>query len=192
MRRPLLCCLLLAVLGLSFAPALAQDKEPVFHIRPGDVLQISVWKEEGMDRELVVLSDGTVTFPLAGTVAVAGQTIAQAQQLIKKRLKSAIPDATVTIMVRSPAGHKVSVLGQVARPGDVIITGNMTVMQALSNVGGLTPYASEGKIIILREVDGKKTSINYPYKAIAAGRKLDEDLRLLPGDVIVVPTSGIF
>ena len=179
-------CLLLTI---SSAVQAAEDG---FKIRPGDVLQVTVWKEEGLDQELVVLPDGTVTFPLAGTVSLQGLTPAEAQARVKEQLASVVPDASVSVIVKSPLGHTISVMGQVAKPGDFVIGRQMTVMQALSQAGGLTPYASEGGIVVLRNSDGKKQSIPYPYDDITEGKHLERDLDLVPGDVVFVPTAGLF
>lgn len=114
------------------------------------------------------------------------------QSAIRDRLQMSIPDASVTVSVKAPLGHKVSVLGQVQKPGEVIMNTRMSVMEVLSQVGGLTPYADESDIIIIRKTPEGKKSIKYPYSNIARGRKLDKDIDLKSGDVIFVPTSGIF
>lgn len=181
-------------LGLSFIlPAESRaETDSEFQIRPGDVLQVSVWKEEGMDRELVVLPDGTISFPLAGTVVLKDLTLAEAQDLLKAKLASSIPDASVSITVKAPLGHTISVMGQVAKPGDIVMGRKLNVMQALSQAGGLTPFASEGGIVVLRNVDGKKTSIPFPYDDVSSGESFEKDVDLLPGDVVFVPTAGLF
>lgn len=163
-----------------------------FVIRAGDILQITVWKEDGLDREVLILPDGTLTFPLIGTVEAQGLTPSKLQETIKEKLATLVPDASVTVAVKSPQGHTVSVMGQVAKPGDIIVGRDMTVMQALSQAGGLTPYASESGIKVLRTENGKKISLDYPYDDIADGDHLDKDFNLKPGDVIVVPTAGLF
>lgn len=184
------------VLALSFLltmPFAAKaDPGTDFRIRSGDVLQVTVWKEDGMDQEIVVLPDGTINFPLIGVVMVQDMTPVEAQNLIKSKLKKTIPDASVTVMVKAPLGHTISVLGQVAKPGDIVMGRKMNVMQALSQAGGLTPYASEGSIVVLRNVNGEKKSIKFPYDDVASGEHFDKDVDLMPGDVIFVPTAGLF
>lgn len=184
--------LLVAFFIFSAAPFPAQAEDSTFTLRAGDVLQITVWKEEGMDREIVVLPDGTITFPLTGTITLANLTPTEAQDLIKEKLKAAMPDASVSVIVKAPMGHTVNVMGQVAKPGEIIMGRKMTVMQALSQAGGLTTFADEGKIKILRTVESKENSINFPYDDVVDGNNLDQDITLLPGDVIVVPTAGLF
>lgn len=169
------------------ADALASD----FQILPGDVLQINVWKEEGLDQELVVLPDGTITFPLIGAVTARGMTPSALQADVKRRLSAMIPDASVTVTVKSPLGHTVSVMGQVGKPGDIVIGRRTTVMQALSQAGGLTPFAKESDVHVLRTEGGLKMSIPVPYDRIAKGDDLDKDIDLKPGDIVFVPTAGL-
>ena len=188
----------LSIIGLVLQPAVAATPKIVpsvdsdYKVRAGDVLQITVWKEDSLDRETLVLADGTITFPLIGSFMAQGMTLSTLQSTIKAKLKNLIPDASVTVLVKSPLGHTVNVIGQVAKPGELVMAHHLTVMQALSQAGGLTPYANEGRIIILRQSGGKEQSIPFPYSDIVAGRSLDQDIVLNPGDVIVVPTSGLF
>ena len=181
----------LFLLSASVSPSYSQNYNYV--MLPGDVLHISVWREETMNQEVVVLPDGTITFPLVGTMAVRGMTPQELQSDIRERLKPYIPDAPVTVSVKAPLGHKVSVIGQVREPGEIILDKRMGVMQALSQVGGLTPYAEEDDIIVIRtNEDGEEVTLEFPYHRISRGRDLDKNFDLLPGDVIVVPTSGLF
>ncbi|NBO17972.1 MAG: polysaccharide export protein [Proteobacteria bacterium] len=163
-----------------------------YKIRSGDVLQITVWREENMDREVLVLPDGTISFPLIGAFNVQGMTPGQVQNTIKSKLKTLIPEASVTVLVKATLGNSVSIIGQVAKPGELVMNHSLTVMQALSQAGGLTPYADEDDIIILRRVDGKETAIEFPYDEIARGDELEKNIMLFPGDVVVVPTAGLF
>jgi polysaccharide export outer membrane protein len=177
-------------LALFSLPTLAA--EAPYSIRPGDVLQVSVWHEEGLDREVLVLPDGTITFPLIGALQVDGQSTQDVQAAVKTKLKQLVPDAAVTVTVKSASGHTVSVIGQVAKPGEFMMGHRMTVMQALSQAGGLTPYASESRIIILRKENGTETSIKFPYSDVIRGDDLDKNIVLNPGDVVVVPSAGLF
>lgn len=183
---------LLTMILLSPCQAFASNDE--FVVLPGDVLQITVWKEEGMDREVLVLSDGTITFPLVGTLLVKDKTLSDIRSLIKSTLSSTIPSASVTVSINAPLGHKIIILGQVQKPGEIVMgTNNVGVMQVISQSGGLTPYAEEGNItIIRRNAEGKKEVIKFPYKNISRGRDLDKDIDLKPGDVVFVPSSGLF
>jgi polysaccharide export outer membrane protein len=163
-----------------------------YMVRPGDVLQVTVWKEEQLDREIIVLPDGTISFPLIGSFPVQDMTTEQVQSSIKEKLKKFIPDASVAVLVKAPLGHTVNVTGQVAKPGEIVMSHRLTVMQAISQAGGLTPYASENRIIILRHQNGKEVSIPFPYDDVSSGEHLDKDVALDPGDVVVVPTATLF
>jgi polysaccharide export outer membrane protein len=181
------------LLGLSSLAQPAAAAEPPFTIIAGDVLQITVWKEDGLDREVLVLPDGGITFPLVGGLKAQGRTPEEVQALIKEKLRKLIPDASVSVSVKAALGHTVNVIGQVAKPGEFIIGRHMTTMQALSQAGGLTPYASEGSIIVIRHgSDGKDKSIPVPYSDIVSGDNLGKDVVLEPGDVVVVPTANLF
>ncbi len=174
-------------------PASTKADTDDFVVLAGDVLQVTVWKEEGMDREVQVLSDGAITFPLIGTVNVQGKTLPEIQSIIKKHLESTIPNASVAVSINAPLGHKASILGQVQKPSEFVMTSNIGVMQLISQAGGLTPYADKDKITIIRRgSDGKKEVIYFPYKNISRGKDLDKDIDLKPGDVVFVPDSGLF
>jgi polysaccharide biosynthesis/export protein len=186
-----LILLALLLVAATFAPTPAAA-EPPYTIIAGDVLQISVWKEDTLDREVIVLPDGSITFPLIGTTKVQGLTPAEAQALIKSSLKKYIPDAAVTVSIKAALGHVVNVIGQVQKPGEFIINRRMTTLQALSQAGGLTPFADESDIIVIRHSAGKDISIPVPYDDLVDGDDLDKDVVLEPGDVIVVPTASLF
>ncbi len=182
----------LAFLLVLTGAAPSHAKETPYTIIAGDVLQVTVWKEEGLDREVLVLPNGDITFPLIGTIMVQGMTPDELQDVIKEKLSSLIPDASVTVSVKAALGHTVNVIGQVQKPGEILINRRLTVLQALSQAGGLTPYASESGIIVVRHKNGKEKSISVPYDDIASGNNLDKDIFLEPGDVVVVPTAGLF
>lgn len=184
----LLLVSLVALLGMK--PAVAA--ETAYTIVAGDVLQVTVWKEDGLDREIVVLPSGDITFPLIGSVHVQGKTPEQAESIIKNKLKKYIPEASVAVSVKAALGHTVNVIGQVAKPGEVVMNRRLTALQALSQAGGLTPFADTNDIIVIRHEDGKDSSIEVPYDDLIDGDHLDKDVILEPGDVIVVPTSSLF
>ena len=182
--------LVLSALALwlaTLAPAAhAQDNQ--YRLNAGDVLLVSVWKEEELTREVLVRPDGGISFPLAGDVPAAGRTIDQVQSAIVTRLEQFIPDAVVTVAVLSVNGNKLYVLGKVARPGEYVITKDLDVMQALALAGGLTSFAAEDKVLILRRgPSGVQQAIPFRYGSVKEGRRLESNILLQSGDVIVVP-----
>jgi len=150
-----------------------------------DILDISVWKEADLQREVLIRPDGKISFPLAGHIVAAGRTPEEVEQAIAEKLSRFIPDPVVTVAVSKLAGYKIYVLGKVAKPGQYVVS-QMNVMQALSLAGGLTRFASESKIKILRQVDEKQTAISFNYDQVADGEDLNQNVILRPGDVLVV------
>lgn len=175
----------------SLRAASAQDPEP-YTLNAGDTIAVSVWHEEDLRRDLVVLPDGTISFPLAGTVTVQGLRTDEVEALLAKQLKKYIPDAAVTVWVTGASGYRVYVIGEVSRPGEYVAPRRCTVMQALSLAGGLTPYAGESSIRVLRREDGKTKSIPFAYSDVKRGRALDTDIELRSGDTIVVAGQTLF
>ena len=178
---------------LAFVPsslhqvAYAQANAGGYLIGPEDLLEISVWKEEALQREVLVRPDGWVTFPLAGHMRAADRTVDALQREITRRLKKYISDPVVTVSVKSVAGNKIYVIGQVGRSGEYTVGHYVDVMQALALAGGLTAYAAENKIKILRRERGRRVAINFDYGEAKLGRGLKQNIILKRGDVVVVP-----
>ena len=161
--------------------------EETYKIQPGDVLDVSVWQEENLQKQVLVRPDGGMSFPLAGDMPVAGKSVSDVQKLITERLKKYIPDPVVTVSTLKLDGNKVYVIGKVNRPGEFQVNRYVDVVQALSMAGGMTPYASDNKIEILRRENGKQRSIPFRYGDIEKGDDLEQNIILHSGDVVVVP-----
>ena len=175
---------------LSLQVTRADEEAPtdnVYRIQPGDVLDVSVWKEENLVKQVLVRPDGGMSFPLAGDMQAAGKSVAELQKLITDRLTKYIPDPVVTVSTLKLDGFKVYVIGKVARPGVFPVTRYVDVVQALSMAGGMTPYASDNKITVLRRENGKQRSIPFRYGDIEKGEDLEQNIILQSGDVVVVP-----
>jgi polysaccharide export outer membrane protein len=164
-----------------------------YKLNPGDVLQISVWKEEGLQQQVLVLPDGAISFPLAGHIKAAGLSPEQLQNELQKRLRNFFADPVITVTVVQVGGNKIYVIGQVRNPGEFPANRPVDVMQALSLAGGLTTFAADGDIKVLRrDANGKQRALAFNYSEVSKGNRLDTNVLLRPGDVVVVPTSGIF
>ena len=175
-------------------PLAAQENEPVnaapltgYLIQPGDLLEVSVWKEEYLERDILVRPDGGVTFPLAGDVLAAGRTVADVQAQITSQLSRFIPDPVVTVSLKEIRGNKIYVLGQVQKPGAFVMNPRVDVMQALALAGGTTPFANTNDIKILRRSANRQEVIDFRYSEVEKGRKLSQNIILKSGDIIVVP-----
>lgn len=158
-----------------------------YGINPGDVLEVSVWKEEDLQRQVIVRPDGHFSFPLAGDIGAEGMTVRQVEQEITTRLSRFIPDPVVNVAVLEARGSKVYVIGQVNRPGEFPVNRYVDVVQALAMAGGTTPFAQLNDIKILRREGGTQQAIPFSYGDVAAGRRLQQNIVLEPGDTVLVP-----
>jgi len=163
------------------------NKARDYRIGAEDVLQISVWKEPELEREVLVRPDGGITFPLAGDVMAAGRTPAELQAEIKSRIQKYVPDAVVTVSVTKLTGFRIYVIGKVKKPGQITAGRYLDVLQALTLAGGLDPYASQKDIKVLRKKDGKKIVFPFNYKDVKNGENLEQNISLQNDDVVVVP-----
>ncbi len=161
--------------------------EDAYRISPEDVLQISVWREEDLDRSVIVRPDGGISFPLAGDIQAAGLTTSELEQLITERLVRFIPDAVVTVAVTELRGMRIYVTGKVASPGQFEVGRYVDVLQALTLAGGLTPFAQAGAIKVLRRENGREVVYQFDYNEVKDGRNLRQNIRLKSDDVVVVP-----
>jgi len=162
-------------------------EESGYQIQPGDVLTVSVWKEQELQGEVLVRPDGGLSFALAGDIAVEGKTVTELQDLLTERLRKYIPDPVVTITVKVASGSRIYVLGKVNHPGEYSLYRPLDVMQALSLAGGTTPFAAVNDIAILRREGGKQKAIGFRYGDVEKGRALEQNLLLKSGDTVVVP-----
>lgn len=160
--------------------------EPPYGIQPGDVLEISVWSEPDLDREVLVAPDGTISFPLAGELHARNKSVADLRQEITAQLSSFLTDPIVTVALREVLGNKIYVIGQVVSPGAYVVNPRVDVMQALSIAGGTTPYASLKDIVILRRNGEERMALDFRYDDVAMGRNLDQNVILHSGDVVIV------
>jgi polysaccharide biosynthesis/export protein len=158
-----------------------------YEIGPEDLLDISVWKEKDLQKEVLVRPDGWITFPLVGNIQAKGKTALQLQEEITQWLKQYIPNPVVSVSIKKIAGYKLFIMGRVNKPGVYVVGRYIDVLQALSLAGGLTPFAEEGNIKIVRKENGKETILRFNYADVKKGRRLEQNITLQSGDVIIVP-----
>ncbi len=157
-------------------------------IGPDDVLAVNVWKEDEISRQVPVRPDGKVSLPLIGDVQAAGLTPLELQQSIRARLAAYLVNPTVTIMVQEARSHRFNVVGEVQRPGSFVLGQPLTVLDALAMAGGFRDFAKTGGIYVLRlNGDGSHQRTPFNYKQVISGRNLQQNIRLQPGDTVVVP-----
>jgi polysaccharide export outer membrane protein len=179
--------LVLIIILLTSSVAWAADESADYIFGPGDVLDISVWKDESLTKSVVVLPDGKISFPLIGQVVACGKTIAQLKKEIEEKISPYVPDVTLSVEVKQVNSMLLYVIGRVNNPGRFSLNVNVNVLQALSIAGGLNPFAKRNSIKIFRD-EGDKTRIFYfEYDRVVDGKHLEENIMLQRGDVVVVP-----
>ncbi len=156
-------------------------------IGAGDLLSISVWKEEGLQKEVLVKPDGYITFPLVGDIKAGGTNTKLLTKLLADKLNAFIPNPNVTVGVLQSASNRIYVIGQVNKPGQFVTLQYMDVLQALTLAGGLTPYADSDNIKILRRSEEGKEIFEFDYDDVVSGEGMDMNIMLKPGDTVVVP-----
>ena len=174
---------------LLIANAAAQDP---YQLNPGDLLDISVWREENMQLQVVILPDGSISIPLAGHLDVAGKTSEEVESEIKAKLTRFFPDIVLTVSVAEVRGNQVYVIGEVENPGVFVANRRLDVIQALSLAGGLSAFADEDGIKVIRRVSGAQQVMTFDYGAVQSGKGLSHNIILHSGDVVIVPTSRLF
>jgi len=178
------------LLVLATTATWSQSAVDRYALRHGDRLQISVWKDEALNREARVLPDGSISFPLVGRIEVVGLTTVDVEKRIVDGLKRYIPEAVVSVVVTGTEGNSVYVLGKVLKPGLIPLTSpDTTVLQVLSQVGGLDKFANADSIMVMRKSpeNPRAQMMRVRYSDLLKGQALDSNVVMRPGDTILVP-----
>ncbi|MEM6483726.1 MAG: polysaccharide biosynthesis/export family protein [Pseudomonadota bacterium] len=160
-----------------------------YKVNPGDLLGIDVWNEDELKREIRVRPDGAIALPIAGEINTTGLNPEQISAAIANSLRRYLRDEPrVVVSVLEASGNVVYVLGKVAKPGAYPIHADTDVMQALALAGGLTTFAAENEIRILRRSsDGTQIVFDFPYGRVKSGKSLASNVTLQSRDTVVVP-----
>lgn len=169
------------------AKATTASSNHPYVIGPEDVLSISVWKEEGLTRQVRVRPDGRISFPLVGEVVAAGMTAERLREELSHGLQKYITAPAVGVTVDEINSYKVYVLGEVERPGLLPAKAPISVLQALALAGGLKPFADRSGIVLVRQIEGQTYRLRVDYADLVLGRTGAADLVLESGDTLVVP-----
>lgn len=181
----------IAILWIAMLPALghaaADPGTAEYRLHAGDKLDIAVWKEKELSRLLTVSPDGRFSYPLVGDVVAAGRTVSDIRTELETRMKKYIPEPVITVTIAGVDGNAAYVIGQVTKPGALIMNPAINVMQALSIAGGGTPFAKLDSIIIIRRSAAGQRVMNFRYGQVSEGKNLDQNVLLEAGDVVIVP-----
>ena len=165
------------------SPIVADD----YRVGAGDVIEVSVWKEPENSGVVVIRPDGKISLPLVNDLVVVGKTPMEIQQMVEEKLTPFINAPNVTVIVRDIRSKKVYVIGEVNHTGSFQITQPTTVLQMLTEAGGLRPFAKSKSIYVLRNEDGKEKRFSFNYRDAVKGKNTEQNILLQPGDTVVVP-----
>jgi polysaccharide export outer membrane protein len=156
-------------------------------IGQGDVLEVFVWRNEQLSRQVVVRPDGKISLPLIQDIQAEGFAVLQLKDRITAKFAKYLEHPKVTVIVSQITSYKVSVLGRVTRPGVYPITGKTTLVEAISMAGGFTEWANKRKITVIRSQGDQKKKLRINYKKIISGKNPSQNIMLERGDTIIVP-----
>ena len=163
-----------------------------FLIGPEDVLVVTVWRNQDLSKEVIVRPDGKISLPLIGDIEASGLTAQALSKHIADALAEYMSTPTVSVQVKEINSYHIYVVGEVSKPGKMVLKSFTSVVQGISYAGGFTTFASRNNVHVLRMVkngqgETKQVMIPVPYMDIVQGKNLDANFILKAGDVIVVP-----
>jgi len=172
---------------LSFAEDQPKPIADAFYkLSPGDVLEVSVWKEADLLKQVIIAPDGTISLPLVETIMAAGKTVTELKKIITEKLNSYIADPAVNVALIKNDGNIFFVIGKVNKPGPIVANRHIDVLQALSLAGGLTVFAKESSIYVQRRVGNEIKLFPFDYDDVLDGDNLNQNIVLQPGDTVTV------
>ena len=163
---------------------------PEYYIGPEDVLEVSVWRNNDLSKQVIVRPDGRISLPLIGDIPASGVTPIDLSGAIASRLKEYMETPTVSVMVKEVNSYSIYVVGQVAKPGRYFLKSKTTLLQAITMAGGFAPNAERNRIVVLRwKGANNEVKLNASYQDIVVRDRADQNIILKPGDTIVVPSE---
>lgn len=169
----------------GLAGAAAADGE--YRIGPEDVLDIAVWNNPAISRNMPVRPDGKISLPLLNDVQAAGLSPRELRDVLMQRLTDYMPSPEVSVIVREVHSFKVSVIGEVKTPGRYELKSRATVLDVLAQAGPFTEFASRARIFVIRSNGTAVKRIPFNYNKIVSSDAPDGNFSLQPGDIVVVP-----
>jgi len=181
----------LLIVSAGSIPATAGADEPApadYRVGAEDVLEIRVYGEPDLAAVARVQTNGTIALPLIGDVEAAGLTIGALRERIMSRFKDGyLKNPQITIFLQQYRQSMVHLFGEVSAPGPYRLTHQDTLMELISKAGGFTPVAKKSKVKVIRQADGMEKTIMVDTAEITGEGKIDKDIALMPGDIIIVP-----
>ena len=157
-----------------------------YRIGVDDVLTVVFWREKDLSGEVVVRPDGKISLPMLNDVQAEGLTPEQLADVLAKAALKYVRDPGATVMVKEIRSRKVYVIGEVSKPGTFPLGSDMNVLQAIAAAGGFLEHADKGDVVIVRTESGGERRFKFNYNDVVRGKNTQQNIRLLPGDTILV------
>ena len=151
-----------------------------------DVLSVVFWRDKEFSADVVVRPDGKISLPMLNDLPAAGLTPEALAKVIETAATKFVRDPGATVIVKDIRSRKIYVIGEVAKPGLFQLGAEMNVLQAIGEVGGFVEGANKGDVTIVRNESGKERRFKFNYNDVIKGKNLTQNIRLLPGDTIIV------
>lgn len=158
-----------------------------YRIGSEDTIEISVWKNDALSRRLPVRPDGKITLPLLNDVQASGLTPMELREVLIGKLKDVMTTPEVSVIVVEPRSYKISIIGEVARPGVVVLRSRTTMLELLAMVGGVTQFAGRSRIFVIRRDGATQKKIPFNYNRALSADPEQENFYLQPNDLVVIP-----
>ena len=177
---------LLPTMGYPSQDVINVSKNP-YKIGPSDLLDIQVWNEPDVSKQVRVLIDGTIVLPLVGQINAAGLTPSQLSESLRKKLSEYIAEPEVTVMVLEGKYNRYFIVGQIQNPGEYYIDYPISILQAIARAGGFQEWAKKSKIFVIRQTKSGEERIEFNYDEFVKGDKKVKNLEIVSGDTIIIP-----
>jgi polysaccharide export outer membrane protein len=168
----------------------ATDASTNYRIGPGDVLNVFVWHNSDLSSQMPVRPDGRISLPLVGDVVAAGSTPPELAAQIQDKLKAYVKDPLVTVIPTQFVGlftRQIRVIGEAVQPRAIPYSANMTVLDVMISVGGLTKYADGDSAVLVRAVNGKQQSYEVHLDSLVRDGDVTQNVAMQPGDILIIP-----
>ena len=174
--------------SLSVSPIWAQNPESKdFIVGPEDVMEVQVWDNKDLNQTVFVRPDGKASLPLVGEIQAAGKSVQELQDYLAGVYAKTIKGAAVTVIVKEIKSRPVYFVGGFGKPGVLQLTRDLTLIQAVALVGGVTPSADAEKGFVLR----KEKNIPVDFTRLMQTGDPSQNLKLEPGDSVVAPLADL-
>ena len=198
--KAIICAIFLFALGAcgggpdlpETAAQLEDQATPDYLIGPGDTLRIFVWGDPGLSDTVPVRPDGKVSFPLVEDLEVTEKTPTQVGREIESRLSKFVQDPLVTVIVTNfvgPFSQQVRVVGAAAEPSAISYRANLTTLDVMIEVGGLTEFAAGNRTKLIRTEDGSQREYRVRLDDLVKDGDISANVKLRPGDILIIPES---